>query len=77
MKLGDKVSCRYPVTCYDNKTTFQPGMVGVVTAIMPKVRIVKCPPHTDGKPHFLVVDFIENGMPQRVGLNYCNVKMCG
>jgi hypothetical protein len=74
------VTCRYEVPAYYSEyggnplTIFKPGMVGVVTAIAPKVRRVGYPPAHDLRDEFLVVDYAHptTGKLQRVGLNFCN-----
>ena len=78
-KVGDKVTCLiqksayYSNYCGNPVMVFKPGMVGIVAAIAPKVRMVKGPGR-DGKPNFLVVDYTaaETGKTERVALNYCN-----
>jgi len=77
--VGDKVTCKLPVEGYYSgygitpKIVFQPGMVGKVTSIAPKVCKVKGP-EFDGKDEFLVVDYHapETDTQQRVALNFCN-----
>jgi len=80
MKPGDQVTCKHPVEAYysdygtNPKMVFQPGMVGTVKSIAPKVRIVRHGPEHDGKDEFLVVDYHapETDQTERVGLNFCN-----
>ena len=78
-KPGDQVTCRLPVEAYysgysgNPVVRFEPGDVGVVASIAPKVRIVSGPEY-DGRDEFLVIDFEhEVHGKQRCSLNFCNV----
>lgn len=83
--IGQQVTCRFPTAAYYsnyglNKGThiiFQPGMIGTIASIAPKVTLPKqgkLPDGIDRKPDFAVVDYLdENGNKQRVGLNFCNL----
>lgn len=86
IRIGDKITCRYPVDAYyssyggNPKMIFEPGMVGMVKYIPPKVRIVKRngEPWLDRHTHFVVVDFDFPGRgTQRVGLNFVNCVPVG
>ena len=84
-KTGDLVTCLHPVEAYDSNygpnkgriIQFQPGMIGTVHRTTCKVTIIKShDPRYDQKEEFVVVDYIdENNQKQRVGLNFCNVKI--
>ena len=79
VKCGDKVTCKVATEAYYSnyggmpRMTFQPGMVGVVKAIAPKVRLT-AGPGQDRKLYFLVVDYDcpVTSKTQRVGLCFCN-----
>lgn len=67
-KVGDRVTCKVaPETYVGSTAPFNPGDVGTVAAIAPKVRIVPGP-GKDRRQDFLVVDFPGG----RCGLNFCN-----
>ena len=71
MNIGDKVTCRRAAPAYYGGM-FEPGTVGVVATVAPKVCKVKGP-GLDGRDDFLVVDYTdETGTSRRVGLNFCN-----
>lgn len=85
-KVGQHVMCKVAVEAYYSNyglykgrhIVFQPGMIGTVMAIAPKVcvpmRGAELPAHLDRKSDFAVVDYVdERGVTQRVGLNFCNV----
>lgn len=84
-KPGDTVTCHYAVEAYDSdyglnkgkRIVFNPGMMGVVKSIAPKVTISKNDdPRYDMKENFLVVDYFdEDNNKQRVGLHYCNARV--
>ena len=84
IKVGDVVTCKHAVKSYysdygpNPKIVFEPGMIGVVRSITPKV--CKLPkkdrqghPELDGKNDFLVVDYCDDDtVSHSVGLNFCN-----
>ena len=81
ISVGDKVTCKVAEPAYSGYTGteaiyFKPGMVGVVSKIAPKVRIVSGP-GKDRRSEFLVVDYTapETGGTVRVGLNFCNAVL--
>lgn len=82
MLPGDKVTCKVAVEAYysnygpNPRIEFLPGMVGIVAAIVPKVRIVRGPQH-DGKDEMVVIDFHcpTTNKQQRASLDFCNVKV--
>jgi hypothetical protein len=76
--------CRHAVDAYYSNyggnpaMTFQPGMVGTIMAVAPKVVIYRDgTPVYDNLPDFLVVDFFDETTQkiQRCGLNYCNAEL--
>ena len=84
IKPGDKVTCLHPVEAYYSNyggnpvLNFTPGMVGVVASIAPKVCIPNRgkDPRYDRRDEFVVVDYTdERNTTQRVGLNFCNIKL--
>lgn len=82
IKPGDKVTCKIAEEAYYSnyagrpRTVFNPGDIGTVACIAPKVRITSGI-SKDKKDTFLVVDYTDAyGMMHRVGLNHINaVKM--
>lgn len=83
MAAGVRVTCLHELHGYYSqyagspKTVFSPGMVGVVSSVAPKVRIVGNPPLNDQYDWFVVVDYAcpLTERTQRVALNFCNVKI--
>lgn len=82
---GDKVTCKIAEEAYYSRYAgnpvwrFEPGMIGVVHCIAPKVQRYTHdpPPGYDCRDIFAVVDYAdpETGETRRVGLDFCNAKV--
>ena len=72
IKVGDQVTCLYKRGVYwPSPEYFEPGEVGLVVGITPKVVMRKGEGY-DNLPDFLIVDCRKNGRTERVSLNFCN-----
>ena len=79
--IGTLVTCKVEERPYsyqympeEKKRLFTPGKVGTVAAIPPKVSISKqTDERLDKKPYFYCVDWEENGVQYRAGINHCNL----
>lgn len=68
-KIGDKVTCKVREKFWYEVEFFEPGMIGEIVTISPKVFVMgDIPPHSDCRKDFLGVVCGR----KRVGLNYCN-----
>ena len=75
IKIGDIVTCKNAVFAYGyQRHEFKPGTRGVIAAIMPKVCKIKVPDAAnDLRDDFLVVDYDDDGIQRRTGIDYINV----